>query len=112
MEVESRKRNCDTFALVFENHDVLISTTTPLPQQTLAEWGLISRHYLFGGYSAHTAFHNHLGLPAANLPIGLLNGLPIGVQVTALAGRQDLILTVVQSTQDPHPSTEPPGMSG
>lgn len=108
MAVESRKRNWDTFARVFETHDVLISTTTPLPQQTLAEWGLMSRHYLFGGYSAHTAFHNLLGLPAVTVPIGLLEGLPVGVQVTAPAGREDLILRVVQAIQDANPIAERP----
>lgn len=111
MAVESRKRNWDAFARVFETHDVLISTTTPLPQQTLAEWGLMSRHYVMGGYSAHTAFHNHLGLPAANVPIGLLDGLPVGVQVTAPAGREDLILRVVQAIQDAHPITERPAVA-
>src|SRR3546814_15575218 len=90
----------------------LFRCTTLFRSQTRAECGLISRHYLFVGYSAHTAFHNHLGLPAANVPIGLLNGLPIGVQVTAPAGRDDLILTVVQAIQDAHPFTERPGVAG
>lgn len=106
--VESRKRNWDSFARVFEDHDVLISTTTPLPQQTLAEWGLMCRHHLYGGYTVHSGFHNHLGLPAASVPVGLHNGLPVGVQVTAPSGREDLILQVVQAIQDANPITERP----
>jgi Asp-tRNA(Asn)/Glu-tRNA(Gln) amidotransferase A subunit family amidase len=46
---------------------------------------------------AFTAAWNVTGQPAATVPWGFdENGLPIGVQVTGLAGRDALVLTVAR----------------
>ncbi|MCA1307395.1 amidase [Microbacterium esteraromaticum] len=108
MAADSRKRNWDAFERVFESSDVLISTTTPMPPQTLRDWGMSGRHHTMAGYSAHSGMYNHLGIPAVNVPIGFIDGLPVGVQVAARPGREDLILRVVQALQDAYPITERP----
>ena len=39
---------------------------------------------------------NHLGLPAASVPTGLVNGVPMGVQIVGQAFREDLCLDGAQ----------------
>lgn len=41
---------------------------------------------------AHFAIHNVAGTPAASIPFGFSNGLPIAVQISAALGREDTIL--------------------
>jgi amidase len=43
-------------------------------------------------YSVFTAPFNTSGQPAISLPLGSSNGLPIGVQLVAAYGREDLLI--------------------
>ncbi|MEV5848408.1 amidase [Streptomyces sp. NPDC051985] len=105
---ESRGRNWARFRKLFDSHDVLLSTTTPMLPRPLAEWGLAGRDYTMTTYSAHTAMFNLLGLPAVSVPCGFLDGLPVGLQIAALPGREDTILRVAQAVQRICPIAERP----
>jgi aspartyl-tRNA(Asn)/glutamyl-tRNA(Gln) amidotransferase subunit A len=44
---------------------------------------------------SHTSAWNLTGLPAISLPVGLLRGLPVGLQVIGAAGEDDRLLRVM-----------------
>ncbi len=104
---ELRRTNWQTFRDVLSRHDVIISATTVMEPRTLPEWGLGGRHYTMTSYSVHTGMCNFLGLPAISVPCGFRNGLPVGLQVVALPGREDLALRVVRAIQQAHPMPRP-----
>ena len=43
---------------------------------------------------------NYVGLPAGNIPIGLVEGRPCGVQIIGQRFREDLILDAMQVVED------------
>jgi amidase len=43
---------------------------------------------------------NYLGFPAGNIPIGLADGRPCGVQIIARRFREDMILDAMQVVED------------
>lgn len=55
-----------------------------------------------------TALANIARLPAASIPCGMLDGLPVGLQVIAPFGREDLVLRVCQEIERFSP---PPGVA-
>jgi len=79
-------------ARVFETLDVLVTPTMAVPPPAIEPWsgtGLLrdglrmSRHYPF------TSLWNFVGLPAANVPIGLTPaGLPVGGQLLGGTGSE------------------------
>jgi amidase/aspartyl-tRNA(Asn)/glutamyl-tRNA(Gln) amidotransferase subunit A len=54
---------------------------------------------------------NWLGFPAASVPCGYVDGLPIGLQVVALPGHEDKILRVASAFQEAFPRLEHPPLS-
>ena len=44
---------------------------------------------------SHTSAWNLTGLPAISLPVGLLRGMPVGLQVIGAAGEDDRLLRVM-----------------
>ena len=48
-------------------------------------------------YTSHTHMFNWLGFPAAGLPCGFVDGLPIGLQVVGWPGSEDKILRFAQT---------------
>jgi Asp-tRNA(Asn)/Glu-tRNA(Gln) amidotransferase A subunit family amidase len=51
------------------------------------------------GITAYTYLANYCGLPAASVPCGFVDGLPVGVQVMAAPDREPLILRVATALQ-------------
>jgi Asp-tRNA(Asn)/Glu-tRNA(Gln) amidotransferase A subunit family amidase len=47
-----------------------------------------------------TAPFNVSGSPAASLPVGLVDGMPVGLQVIAAHGREDLLLDLCQQLEE------------
>ena len=43
---------------------------------------------------------NYMGLPAGNVPMGLVDALPCGVQIVGQRFREDLILDAMQVVED------------
>jgi amidase len=80
--------------------DILISPTMPIPPPRVGAYGHLPPREMFEALApmgAFTAAWNVTGQPAATVPWGFdENGLPIGVQVTGLAGRDALVLTVAR----------------
>ena len=74
-------------AAVFEDVDLLLTPTTPKP--ALAAEGELTGEVngktvtLFGMSAAFVAPFNLTGQPAATVPVGLVDGLPVGLQVVA-----------------------------
>ena len=62
-------------------------------------------------YTSHTHMFNWLGFPAANVPCGFLNGLPIGLQVVGWPGSEDIILRFAQAFLQASPRNEHPPTS-
>jgi Asp-tRNA(Asn)/Glu-tRNA(Gln) amidotransferase A subunit family amidase len=118
--LDSRKRNYDKFRDVLKDHDVLLSPTTQLLPRTVEEWAAnwttdgvrFTPHGAFAPvYTSHTHMFNWLGFPAASVPCGYVDGLPIGLQVVALPGHEAKILRVAAAFQQAFPRLEHPPTS-
>ena len=52
---------------------------------------------------AYTAIFNITGQPAISLPLGEADGLPVGVQLVAAQGREDLLIQVAAQLERAEP---------
>ncbi|GAB4506771.1 MAG: amidase [Anaerolineales bacterium] len=92
-QVEIRRR-CD---LLFEEYDVLILPTTPIPAPVLEGENAIERARLLTRF---TAPFNLTGLPALSVPCGFTSeGLPIGLQIVSRAWNESGVLRIGYSYQ-------------
>lgn len=85
--IRQRQGVLDAVSEVFSKVDILITPTTPKPA-LLAEGELMgelngNQTTLFDLSAPFTALFNQTGQPAASIPAGLVDGLPVGVQVVA-----------------------------
>jgi len=82
----------------FEEYDVVLTTTVAQPTPPLGlldvtDMEAMSSHA--GKYSAMTGAYNVTGQPALSLPLAHdADGMPLGVQLVAAFGREDLLLRV------------------
>ncbi len=102
-EVAALARRCrmafrEVFARLLENHDVLLAPTVPCPAPLIGQSTLVLdgrpvpvRHNL-GAYTQPLSF---IGVPVLSAPVNR-PGLPVGVQIIAAPGREDLILAVAK----------------
>ena len=118
--MESRGRNWSALHQYFGQNDLLLSPTSQLVAPTMDEWaawwgghgpepfphGTFAPHY-----TSHTHMFNWLGFPAANVPCGFLDGLPIGLQVVGWPGSEDIILRFAQAFLQASPRNEHPPTS-
>ena len=81
-----------------ESVDLLLGPVVagPAPPHGLPPAGLPPEEY--GAYRAFDAVHlvALAGLPAASVPVGAEDGLPVGVQVAAAPFREDVVLAVAE----------------
>jgi amidase len=97
-----------------DDFDLLLTPTMAEPPPLLGEIAAdgpepdraLERLIPFGVF---TAPFNVTGQPAATLPIRVTAGLPIGVQLVAAAGREDLLLRVAAEVEEacPWPAIAP-----
>lgn len=103
---------------MFDRYDLLLSPTSQLLAPTIEEWaerwagrgpvpfphGSFAPHY-----TSHTHMFNWLGFPAANVPCGFVDGLPVGLQVVGWPGSERTIFRFAQafSTTSPRPERPP-----
>jgi amidase/aspartyl-tRNA(Asn)/glutamyl-tRNA(Gln) amidotransferase subunit A len=114
--LDSRQRNWQATRRVLRDHDVLLSATSQLVAPEVEVWdkawtdgGHFVPHGTFAPvYTSHTHMFNWLGFPAVSVPCGLLDGLPIGLQIVGLPGSEDKILKVANAFQTAWPSQRPP----
>ncbi len=118
--LDSRKRNYDAFRTVLADHDLMLSATTQLLPRTVEEWAdawttggaKFTPHGTFAPvYTSHTHMFNWLGFPAASIPCGFVDGLPIGLQLIGLPGRETTIFRVASAFQAAFPRNERPPVS-
>ena len=62
-------------------------------------------------YTSHTYMFNWLGFPAVSVPCGFLDGLPLGLQIIGLPGREDLIFRAANAFQQAFPCLDHPPVS-
>ncbi len=82
--------------------DVLITPTVPstppaVPTDQMSPQRRLER--ALGAGITHTCVVNLVGLPAAQIPAGLVDGLPVGMQVIAARGREDLCLRIARALE-------------
>ena len=83
----------------WEDFDLLLTPTTAAPPPPLGELTPTDEDPVRGSkgsvpYSVYTSPFNTSGQPAISLPLGSSDGLPVGVQLVAAYGREDLLIAV------------------
>jgi len=118
-QAESRARNWEKFRRLFREHDVIMSATSQLVAKKIPEWDAAwttdGPSYPGGSfapaYCSHTMMFNWLGFPAVSVPCGFVDGLPVGLQIAAWPGREDVVLRVAGAFQEAFPRPERPPVS-
>ncbi len=97
---------------LFGGHDLLALPTTPVTTQPLGARQVEINGTTRGVRAALlslTSVWNVLGLPAVSVPAGQLAGLPVGLQLVARPGQEDLVCAVADQLR--RPSAPPSGTS-
>lgn len=85
--MEARGRNRTRMDELLDRHDFILSPTAIYTALTVAQWNEAWKDQNYPPfYTAETFMFNWLQLPAISLPIGFVDGLPIGLQIV---GRPD-----------------------
>jgi len=79
------------FAAAFKKFDVLVGPTMPVLPPRIGEKATPLEEYLI---DINTVAANLTGLPAVSVPCGLVEGLPVGMQLIAPSFREDVLLKV------------------
>jgi amidase/aspartyl-tRNA(Asn)/glutamyl-tRNA(Gln) amidotransferase subunit A len=117
--LEARQRNWQLFRKALRGVDVLLSPTSQIVARRVEDWdrawtrdGARYAHGTFAPtYTSHTHMFNWLGFPAASVPCGFVDGLPVGLQIVGLPGREGTILRVANAFQKAYPRDERPPVS-
>jgi Asp-tRNA(Asn)/Glu-tRNA(Gln) amidotransferase A subunit family amidase len=118
-QAESRARNWEHFRRLFQEVDVIMSVTAQRTADTTEQWDAnwtVNGPSFPGGsfapaYCSHTMIFNWLGFPAVSVPCGFVDGLPVGLQIAAWPGREDVVLRVANAFQQAFPRAERPPVS-
>lgn len=109
--VRAQRQLTASIARFFSNHDVLVTPTIgqlPARHGTLdydntgySVRGWLRRIFEYGPF---TAPFNVSGVPSISLPLGMSReGLPIGVQLVAAAGREDVLIRLAAQLEQAMP---------
>ena len=102
------------FLDAFDQVDLLLAPATPstaFPRGALTATGETDDPTRMYGQDIYTVPASLAGVPALSIPCGLLDGLPVGMQVIAPHFREDRLLDVAEAFQretDWHTRTPPP----
>jgi len=91
-------------ARFFGHHDLLLTPTIAVPPPELGVLDTTNIESMYrnaGAISALTSFSNVTGQPAISLPLGRSpsTGLPLGVQLVARFGREDVLVQVASQIE-------------
>jgi Asp-tRNA(Asn)/Glu-tRNA(Gln) amidotransferase A subunit family amidase len=111
--LNARHKTSSAFREVFAGHDLLLSPTLQLLAPTIDDWsrawlreGESYRHETFvPTYTCFTHIFNWIAFPAASVPCGFVDGLPIGLQIIGPPGAEDKILRAASAFQSAFPET-------
>jgi Asp-tRNA(Asn)/Glu-tRNA(Gln) amidotransferase A subunit family amidase len=95
---EGRQAVWQAFRDALAAHDFVLSPTIQYPAPTRQEWAerWKAPSYM-ATYAAHTAAANLLGWPALSVPAGLIDGLPVGLQVFGRPNSEPAMLRLAQA---------------
>lgn len=117
--LEVRRRVYATFMRVFEKNDLLLSPTLNFTAPTVEAWdqawsGDASKypHGMFAPvYTSTTHIYNWMGWPAVSIPVGFVDGLPVGLQISAPPWREALIYRAAAAMLKAHPVADRPNLA-
>jgi aspartyl-tRNA(Asn)/glutamyl-tRNA(Gln) amidotransferase subunit A len=111
LQANVRRAHLHARLLAFhERFDILL---TPMMPSTAIETGLeVPRHFPHGAswldWSPYSYPFNVTAQPAASAPVGLHpDGLPVGLQIVAASGREDLVLRTARAVELTTPFAQP-----
>ncbi|MDN5794124.1 MAG: amidase [Intrasporangium sp.] len=88
---------------LFDHYDVLLTPTTAVPAfplgQRPSQINGQDVDALWGAFPFAVPF-NTAGVAAASLPCGLADGLPVGAQLVARAGREQILLDISEDLEE------------
>jgi Asp-tRNA(Asn)/Glu-tRNA(Gln) amidotransferase A subunit family amidase len=95
---EARGRIHDALVRMLASRDFILSPTVQYTAPTREAWAeaWTSPDYM-GTYSAHTAMANLLGWPALSVPAGLVDGMPVGLQILGPPNSEPRMLQLAQA---------------
>lgn len=109
------------FGRFFKEYDLLLTPTTAQLPWKIGQHASDGGHYTARSWTDHvfsvgpfTAVFNCTGQPAISLPLGRSeSGLPIGIQLVAPFGREDLLLSLAALFEQvmPWPQVAPPAVA-
>ena len=113
---ELRGRNWDRFTRLLDRYDVLLAPTIQFTAFTVEEWdaawnqdGAKYAHGTFAPtYTADTHMFNWLGWPALSIPVGFVNGLPVGLQLITKPNREAQLYRAAAAFLKAFPRNERP----
>ncbi|GAA4481313.1 amidase [Actinoallomurus oryzae] len=101
-----RERSRDAITALLRGHDLLALPTVPITAPPLGARRTDGVPDVRTALLALTSPWSVLGLPAVSVPAGLVDGLPVGLQLVGPAGGEDLLLAVAQELYDATPETD------
>jgi len=114
--MESRGQNVAKFNRLFETYDVLLTPTAQLLARKVEDWndcwtgdGSRFAHGNFAGtYTSHVMLFNWLSMPAFSVPCGLVDGLPVGLQIVGKPGTEAKMFRIAQAFEQAFARPERP----
>ena len=102
---EGRKRAIDWLDALFDRYDVLVTPTIQFVAPTREEWAQAwtDPAYMLN-YAAHTAISNLTGYPALSVPAGLVDGLPVGLQLIGPPDSEPMLFQLAQAFLQTEPA--------
>lgn len=116
---ELRQRTWLRFRKLFQQHDLLLCPTIQSVAPTLDVWrrwwsgptSMAEGRLGMDGYAVNTAMFNWLAFPAASVPCGFVDGLPVGLQIVGPPGSDPVILRLAHAFLQAFPRLERPPVS-
>lgn len=87
-----RKMITDDFIKAFQDVDAIVTPTAPSPAFKIGE--KTSDPVAMYLEDIFTVTANITGMPAMSVPMGMTDGLPVGIQLTASHGNEDLLFMI------------------
>ena len=95
---DSRQAIWLKFHDVLSRYDFILSPTIHFTAPLVTEWlDLFRQPQFMASYTAYTAAANLLGWPAVSVPVGLVDGLPVSVQIMGLPDSEPEMLLLAQA---------------